>query len=391
MRSGWRATLAGMVFQILRRGRPARFCRGREVCDAQLRGLLALLGCLLGLGMDGVASVGADWSGVMACARPAVVRVVAETRTGTVCGSGVVVSPDGYVLTAAHVIEDAQSIRVVLEGERAYDAVVVRVHEQADVSLVQIPAVGLMSLCLGSAAALADGEEVYVLGYPGCQPDLTAVLGTVRANVEGERMETIWYNVPVEGGYSGGPVLNRCGEVVAIHFEQPVAEGGGRGVTAETARSLFPSIVVRAVSCPTSHAGSSCGEHWVEVSEPVEPGHIVEADPLQSGRYRLARGLCPIEIGGVVVAVRPDDLGSWMAHVLSIGIVAVKVNDEGGPIVPGDLLIVSSAPGEARRWDPNTGSLCGLVGKALEAHPEGAGVLPVLLMGWDDPGRRDER
>jgi hypothetical protein len=63
-----------------------------------------------------------------------------------------------------------------------------------------------------------------------------------------------------------------------------------------------------------------------------------------------------------------------------IGIVPVKVTDEGGPIQPGDLLVASSTPGYAMKWNPESGEACGLIGKALEPLDSGTGVIQVLLM-----------
>ena len=65
-----------------------------------------------------------------------------------------------------------------------------------------------------------------------------------------------------------------------------------------------------------------------------------------------------------------------------LGIVPVKVTDENGPIQIGDLLIASSIPGYAMRWDADSagGDFCGLIGKALEALEKGTGVIQVLLM-----------
>jgi len=62
-----------------------------------------------------------------------------------------------------------------------------------------------------------------------------------------------------------------------------------------------------------------------------------------------------------------------------IGIVPVKVTNENGPIQPGDLLVTSSTPGHAMRWDPDVGSPCNLVGKALEPLEEETGIILVLL------------
>jgi hypothetical protein len=64
-----------------------------------------------------------------------------------------------------------------------------------------------------------------------------------------------------------------------------------------------------------------------------------------------------------------------------VGIVPVKVTNEGGPIEPGDLLVSSSTPGYAMRWDPDAGDTYPtFVGKALEALESGEGIIQVLLM-----------
>ena len=123
---------------------------------------------------------------------------------------------------------------------------------------------------------------------------------------------------------------------------------------------------------------------WVPVSEPVEPGDVLEIDPENPGHYRKARGPCSSLVAGVVstepgfVLGHGEDTEGKVLLAL-MGIVPVKVTDEGGPIQPGDLLVVSSTPGYAMRWDPDSG-LCGFVGKALEPWEEGEGVVLVLIM-----------
>ena len=131
-------------------------------------------------------------------------------------------------------------------------------------------------------------------------------------------------------------------------------------------------------------SGSADVAEWVLVSEPVEPGDVLEIDPTRPGYYRKARGPCSHRVAGVVSS-RPgfvlgyDADAEGKALLALLGTVPVKVTDEGGPIRPGDLLVVSSTPGYAMRWDPDSG-LCGFVGKALEPWEEGEGVILVLLM-----------
>jgi len=132
------------------------------------------------------------------------------------------------------------------------------------------------------------------------------------------------------------------------------------------------------------YSGSADIAEWVPVSEPVEPGDVLELDPTRPGFYRKARGPCSTLVAGVVstqpgVVLGQSEDRQGKALLALIGIVPVKVTDEGGPIRPGDLLVTSSTPGYAMRWDPENGAPCAFVGKALEPHKGGSGVILVLL------------
>jgi len=154
-------------------------------------------------------------------------------------------------------------------------------------------------------------------------------------------------------------------------------------------------------------AGSADIAEWVSVSESVQPGDVLELDPDNPGCYRKSRGPFSTLVAGVV-STDPGfilgsssptlDSGPWTdysrfptddsrlatedsALLALIGIVPVKVTDEGGPIQPGDLLVASSVPGYAMRWDSNLEhATCAFVGKALEGLENGEGIIQVLLM-----------
>jgi hypothetical protein len=123
---------------------------------------------------------------------------------------------------------------------------------------------------------------------------------------------------------------------------------------------------------------------WVPVSEPVEPGDIVELDPFRPGSYRLSSEVCSPWIAGVVSTEPGMILGASEAslqHAILalVGIVAAKVTNESGPIEVGDLLVTSSTPGHAMRWSGTGPCTCGLVGKALEPMTDQRGTILVLL------------
>jgi len=135
---------------------------------------------------------------------------------------------------------------------------------------------------------------------------------------------------------------------------------------------------------------------WVPISEPVDPGDVLEFDPDNPGHYRKCRGPCSDLVAGVVstepgfvLGSSPStlDLGHWTSDsglwtddsrlatgdsvlLALVGIVPAKVTDEGGPIQPGDLLVTSSTPGYAMRWDPGDGSSGGLVGEGFRGLGE---------------------
>jgi hypothetical protein len=129
---------------------------------------------------------------------------------------------------------------------------------------------------------------------------------------------------------------------------------------------------------------------WVTVSEPVEAGDVLALDPTAHAVYRLSRTACSSLVAGVVSTQPGVVLGSTVAGpsspiahhsealVALSGIVPAKVTDEGGPIRPGDLLVTSSTPGRAMRWD-GVGSPT-LIGKALEPMTDETGLILVLLV-----------
>lgn len=130
--------------------------------------------------------------------------------------------------------------------------------------------------------------------------------------------------------------------------------------------------------------GSADVAEWVAVSEPVEAGDVLELDPAAFATYRRSLGPCSELVGGVV-STRPGFTLAWSgapiekALLALVGIVPVKVTNEGGPIQPGDLLVSSSTPGHAMRWAGPGPCAYSLVGKALEPMSDEQGIILALL------------
>ncbi len=123
---------------------------------------------------------------------------------------------------------------------------------------------------------------------------------------------------------------------------------------------------------------------WVRTTEPVQPGDVLELDPNQPGSYRKVQGVASTRVAGVV-STRPGMIlgGAELrgsALLALAGIVPVNVTNEGGPILPGDLLVSSSTPGHAMRWDATQSPPGAFIGKALGELADEGGWVVVLLM-----------
>jgi serine protease Do len=149
-------------------------------------------------------------------------------------GSGFIVSADGYILTNAHVVADADEVTVKTTDRREYPAKVVGVDEASDVAVLKIEAKNLPTVRLGDPSKLRPGEWVVAIGSPfGFENSVTAgiVSATSRAMPGGNYTPFIQTDVAVNPGNSGGPLFNLNGEVVGINSQIYSRTGGYMGVS----------------------------------------------------------------------------------------------------------------------------------------------------------------
>jgi serine protease Do len=149
-------------------------------------------------------------------------------------GSGFIVSSDGYILTNAHVVANADEVTVKTTDRREYTAKVVGSDEQTDVAVLKINAKNLPTVRLGDPEKLRPGEWVVAIGSPfGFENSVTAgiVSATSRAMPGGNYTPFIQTDVAVNPGNSGGPLFNMNGEVVGINSQIYSRTGGYMGVS----------------------------------------------------------------------------------------------------------------------------------------------------------------
>ncbi|XAH26179.1 DegQ family serine endoprotease [Xylophilus sp. GW821-FHT01B05] len=149
-------------------------------------------------------------------------------------GSGFIVSPDGIIITNAHVVKDAKEVTVKLTDRRELRAKVLGVDAKTDIAVLKIEAKNLPVVKLGSSDALNVGEWVLAIGSPfGFENTVTAgvVSAKNRALPDDSAVPFIQTDVPVNPGNSGGPLFNARGEVVGINSQIYSRTGGYQGVS----------------------------------------------------------------------------------------------------------------------------------------------------------------
>jgi S1-C subfamily serine protease len=250
-------------------------------------------------------------------------------------GSGFVFDEKGYILTNFHVVQEAQSIEVVLGDQSRYPAKFIGADQRNDVALVKIDPKGkhLVALPLGDSAALQVGQKVLAIGNPfGFQSTLTtgvvSALGrTVQTSETTFIDEAIQTDAAINRGNSGGPLINTHGEVIginsAIYTPSGTTAGIGFAIPINTAKRIAQDLITEGrvhlayLGIQTLPVGGYLAE---ALDLPVQEGLLVQtavkggpaAVAGVRGGDRVAQaGMQRIAIGGdVIVAVDDKKVAS---------------------------------------------------------------------------------
>nr|MBV0879137.1 DegQ family serine endoprotease [Noviherbaspirillum sp. L7-7A] len=219
-------------------------------------------------------------------------------------GSGFIISPDGYVLTNAHVVEGADEVYVTLTDKREYKAKIIGSDKRTDVALVKIEGSNLPRLNFGDSNKVRVGEWVIAIGSPfGLDNTVTAGIISAKARDTGDYLPLIQTDVAVNPGNSGGPLINMRGEVIGINSQIYSRSGGYMGIS---------------FAVPIDEA--------IRVSEQLKT------------TGRVTRGRIGVQIGEVTKDVA-DSLGLPKANGALVQRVEQGGPAEKGGIEPGDIIV----------------------------------------------------
>ncbi len=243
-------------------------------------------------------------------------------------GSGFVIDPRGYILTNFHVVQDAQSIEVVLGDQSRYAAKFVGADQRNDVALLKVDPKGkhLAALPLGDSSTLQVGQKVLAIGNPfGFQSTLTtgvvSALGrTVQTSQTTFIDEAIQTDAAINRGNSGGPLINSHGDVIginsAIYTPSGTTAGIGFAIPINTAKAIAHDLMTdgRVHRAFLGVDTLPVNDYLAEALDlPVQEGLLVETvtrggpaalSGIRGGDRVVQAGMRRIYIGGdIIVAI----------------------------------------------------------------------------------------
>ena len=168
-------------------------------------------------------------------------------------GSGIIISENGYIVTNAHVVNDATlGIRVVLQDGAVYDAVVIGRDEKTDIAVIKINAANLNFAAFADSSGVSLGEDVVAIGAPAgfansVTKGIVSGLNREIAAQNGDiKMECLQLDAAINPGSSGGAVFNMYGQVIAISSSKLASssyDGIGFAITTNAAKPIIESLI----------------------------------------------------------------------------------------------------------------------------------------------------
>ena len=257
---------------------------------------------------------------------PSVVSILCYNGRHNSTGTGVVLTEDGYIVTNAHVVENASYVTVKLTDDREFDAVLVGRDEVSDLAVLHIDAMDLIPAAFGDSEILRVGDSVVAIGDPlGVDLRGTYTNGIISAinrdvAVDGRTMTLIQTNAALNSGNSGGPLINCYGQVIGINTMKIGAftdaagvEGIGFAIPSTTVKDIVDQIIAQGYVSGRPTLGVS-GESLSTLYQHFY--HLPAGLYITAVEYNSPAYLCGIEEGDILLSIdenRITDMDSLKA------------------------------------------------------------------------------
>ena len=247
-----------------------------------------------------------------------VVSIVCNQSGSSSTGTGVILSENGYIVTNAHVVENAVSVSVQLTDDRQFYAEIVGADDVTDLAVLRIETENLIPAEFGESASLRVGDTVVAIGDPlGVEFRGTYTNGIVSAinrdvELDGRTMTLIQTNAALNSGNSGGPLINCYGQVIGINTmkigaftDSAGVEGLGFAIPSTTVKDVVEQLVSQGYVSgrPTlglqGEALSSFYQHYYRLPAGVYITHVEHGS--DAHRVGIEEGDLLLSIGGTRV------------------------------------------------------------------------------------------
>lgn len=272
-------------------------------------------------------------------------------------GSGVIVSPDGYILTNNHVVEKSNDVKVILSDKRQFPGKVVGTDPKTDIAVVKIATSGLPTVTFGDSSKLQVGDYAFAIGNPfgvGETATMGIISATGRNGLDIEDYEDfIQTDASINPGNSGGALLDARGQLVGINTA--ILSGGGSSgnegigfaIPINMAKYVMDQIL-RHGKVERGYIGVGIQEVTPDLAKafhvPAEKGALVgEVQPNGPGvKAGLQRGDVITELNGQPI-IGPNDLRLKIGTMAPGATIHLKVDRAGES--KGFAVVLEEAPG----------------------------------------------
>jgi putative serine protease PepD len=229
--------------------------------------------------------------------RPAVTRIRAETPSGARDGSGVMWRKDGMIVTAAHLVDGASAVQVVLHDGRRMTADVKGSDAETDIAVLDVEGNDHETVALGSVTGLKVGQPAIVVGSPsggmGGPVVSVGVVGAMdqHAETNGMRLSDLIQTAALAPGCAGGALVDADGKLIGIATANAEAEGGvvGYATPVDVAKRVANEIV----------SGGKVPRVWIGIE--VEEAGSDPGPKVKSVREASPAAVAGLAVGDVVV------------------------------------------------------------------------------------------
>jgi putative serine protease PepD len=245
-----------------------------------------------------------------------------QTRTGQAEGSGVILTKDGVIITNAHVVSGASSVKVVFtNGHASLDATVLGVDTAHDLAVIKVSASDLAPITVGHSNTLKLGDQVWAIGFPldlgttvteGIISGLDRTIDVQRPDGSSEHLiGMLQTDAAINPGNSGGPLVDAAGQLVGINTagaSASVAQNVGFAIAIDGSVPIINQLA--AGHSPSAQARAWLGVVIVSASNGVRISSVVPGGPAASAGLRAGDVITGVDRATIGVA---DDLTAALA------------------------------------------------------------------------------